>query len=482
MRPGEFDTASLTPAEPLAGYLDLFRPVFRRRDTREVARLYATGLLSALPRKNGETMEAAIPGATQENVHNFLVRSPWSAAELDRLRVLDGVERAGCGGLPVDGIIDEVSIPKKGSDSVGVARQYLGCLGKTDNGQVVVSLHLSTDDFDLPGTAELFLPEKRWGGTDEACRQRRAEAKVPADWVFRTKPELAVALLLRVRAWGLQLRRVYADAGYAGLAMILRLLELGLEFVLAIRSNDTVRLVGEPWLPAVPPHPPTGHPGRPRGGQPSRPHLHTPEELRAGLVAEDWHAVAYRQDVNGTPLVHAFAAFRAHAVSVTKLKRQDPAVEAESPELWLLLEQPCGPDPHRKDELKQYVISGSDTLTLDELADLALPFAHKSEVTKHSGRFGALRRPTQRGVGGALRGPLVRTTQSSACSPRDRLDHRLGDRNAADWERSRRRDGVGPRGSGPQRGVDARAEPVRPRGRGWHSPRTWCASRCSPAT
>ncbi len=371
LRPGEFDTASLTPAEPLAGYLDLFRPVFRRRDTREAARLYATGLLSALPRKNGETMEAAIPGATQENVHNFLVRSPWSAAELDRLRVLDGVERAGCGGLPVDGIIDEVSIPKKGSDSVGVARQYLGCLGKTDNGQVVVSLHLSTDDFDLPGTAELFLPEKRWGGTDEACRQRRAEAKVPADWVFRTKPELAVALLLRVRAWGLQLRRVYADAGYAGLAMILRLLELGLEFVLAIRSNDTVRLVGEPWLPAVPPHPPTGHPGRPRGGQPSRPHLHTPEELRAGLVAEDWHAVAYRQDVNGTPLVHAFAAFRAHAVSVTKLKRQDPAVEAESPELWLLLEQPCGPDPHRKDELKQYVISGSDTLTLDELADLA---------------------------------------------------------------------------------------------------------------
>ena len=113
---------------------------------------------------------------------------------------------------------------------------------------------------------------------------------------------------------------------------------------------------------------------------------------------------------------------------------------------------------------------------------LGLPFAHKSEVTKHSGRFGALRRPTQRGVGGALRGPLVRTTQSSACSPRDRLDHRLGDRNAADWERSRRRDGVGPRGSGPQRGVDARAEPVRPRGRGWHSPRTWCASRCSPAT
>ena len=371
MRPHEFDTAALTPPEPLARYLDGFRLVFKRRDTREVARLYATGLLSALPRKNGETMEASIPGATQENVHNFLVRSPWPAPELDRLRVLDGLQRASCGGLPVDAIIDEVSIPKKGDDSVGVARQYLGCLGKTDNGQVIVSLHLCAGDFDLPGTAELFLPEKRWGGEDEACRRRRTDAKVPADWVFRTKPELAVALLLRVRAWGLHLHRVYADAGYASLAMILRLLALALEFVLAIRGNDTVRLAGEPWLPAVPPPPPTGRPGRPRRGQPARPRLHTPDELRAGLAATDWHEVAYRQDVNGTPLVHAFVALRAHVVSATQLKRREPAPEAESAELWLLLEQPCGPGPHRNAELKQYVISGPETSTLDELADLA---------------------------------------------------------------------------------------------------------------
>ena len=371
LRPREFDSASLTPPEPLARYLDGFRSVFRRRDTREVARLYTTGLLSNLPRKNGETMEAAIPGLTLESVHNFLVRSPWSAPDLDRVRVLDGFARAGCQGLPVDAIIDEVSIPKKGNDSVGVARQYLGCLGKTDNGQVLVSLHLCAGDFDLPGTAELFLPEKRWGGANEDCRQRRAEAKVPADWVFRTKPELAVDLLLRVQAWGLQLHRVSADAGYTGLAMILRLLALGLEFVLAIRSNDTVRLVGEPWLPAVPPPPPTGRPGHPRGGQPSLPRLRTPDGLRAVLAAEDWHAVAYRQDVNGTPLVHAFAAFRAHVVSATKLKRPDPSAETESPELWLLLEQPCSPGPHRRDELKQYIISGPDTLTMNELADLA---------------------------------------------------------------------------------------------------------------
>ena len=90
------------------------------------------------------------------------------------------------------------------------------------------------------------------------------------------------------------------------------------------------------------------------------------------LAAEHGHAVASRPDVQGTPLVRAFAAFRAHVVSLTKPGQHAPeVVERESPELWLLLEQPCGPGPHRQDELKQYGISGPATLTLDQLADLA---------------------------------------------------------------------------------------------------------------
>lgn len=60
-------------------------------------------------------------------------------------------------------------------------------------------------------------------------------------------------------------------------------------------------------------------------------------------------------------------------VSATKLQRRDPAEadDAESPALWLLLEQPCGPGPHPPKELKQYAITGPDDLTLDELAELA---------------------------------------------------------------------------------------------------------------
>jgi len=371
LEPRTFDTVSLTPPARLEQYLDRFAAVFGRRDTLRQAMLYVIGLLSGLSRKNGETMEAAVPGASQESIYNFMVRSRWSAEELDRVRVLDALDRAGGKGQPVDGIIDECGWRKKGRLSVGVARQYLGSLGKTDNGQVIVSVHLCCGEFDVPGTAELYMPEKQWGGDNDASKERRAAAKVPAGWVFRTKPALALALLLRVRAWGLQLRRVHGDCGYSGLATILGLLNLGLEIALGVRGNDTVRLAQEPWLPAVPPPPYSGH-GRPRQGQPSRPHLHTPDELRARLAADCWQPVAYRQDVNGERLIHEFVAVRAHVVHTTKRKQPDslPA-GAESPELWLLLERPCGPGPHRPDDVKQYVLSGPDTMRLDQLAQIA---------------------------------------------------------------------------------------------------------------
>ncbi len=141
-----------------------------------------------------------------------------------------------------------------------------------------------------------------------------------------------------------------------------RLAALGLDFVLALHTNTSVRLVGEPWLPAVPPPPATGRPGRSR--------LHTPAELREDLEPTQWQAVAYRQDVNGKPRIHNLYAHRAHVVSATKLQRCDPAEpdDVESPALWLLLEQSCGPVPHRPDAFEQHASSGPADLTLTELA------------------------------------------------------------------------------------------------------------------
>ncbi len=363
LEPRRFGAVALIPPAPVSAYLERFAAVFRRRDTRELALLYLSGLLSDLARKNGETIESAVPGATQRNIWDFLARSKWSASGLDAARVLDYRVRTDCSDQSMDVILDEVSWRKKGELSVGVARQYLGCLGKVDNGQVVVTLHGCCGNGGLPLTGELFLPEA-WANNE----QHRAEAKIPAAVGFRTKPEIALALLDRVAAWPLPLGRVYADPGYGELPVVQGLTQRSLAFCLGIHSNDCVHLIGEPWLPPEPPPPYAGRGPHPRT-RPARPRLHKAAELHANVPAHLWKALAYRQGTDGLALVREFCALRARLTTVANIKADPLAPDAESEELWLLLERPCGSED--KDDPKQYIISGPETLSMDELAQLA---------------------------------------------------------------------------------------------------------------
>lgn len=79
-------------------------------------------------------------------------------------------------------IIDDTGFPKKDTRSVGVARQYCGQVGKTDNCCVAVSLSLGTEAGSLPLSYRLYLP-RAW--TDDA--ERRRAAGVPEATVFATK-------------------------------------------------------------------------------------------------------------------------------------------------------------------------------------------------------------------------------------------------------------------------------------------------------
>ena len=360
LEPLEYGAVSLTLPDELRNYLETFRPVFGRRDTLQQGFYYATGLLSDLRRKNGETIEAAVPGATQQGVWDFLVRSPWSWEELDRVRVLDAFRRSGAAGQPIDGVLDEVGWRKKGSLSVGVSRQYLGCIGKVDNGQVAVSLHGCSPQIDLPLLGELYLPEA-WLKDAE----RRKHARIPEDRVFLTKPEIGIRLIDRALDWGLVFNRIFADPGYADLDFIQALRDRNLPFCLGVKSTAVFWLPDEDWLPAVPAGPYSGH-GRPRIDQPALPHLHTVADLRAGIADAHWHPVAYRDGIDGEPLVREFVALRAHLTSSEQVKAG--AAEAAGT-VWLLLERPRASGA--KDDYKQYVLSGPDTMTLDELALLA---------------------------------------------------------------------------------------------------------------
>src|SRR5687767_12143566 len=107
---------------------------------------------------------------------------------------------------------DETGFVKKGHDSVGVARQYCGTIGKVENCQVgVFAAYASCKGYALVDK-RLFLPEA-WFDDDHA--ERRAKCRVPKETLFQSKPERAAQMLLSIHADGvLPFRYIGADSVY----------------------------------------------------------------------------------------------------------------------------------------------------------------------------------------------------------------------------------------------------------------------------
>ena len=246
--------------------------------------------------------------------------------------------------------MDETSLLKQGKLSVGVTRQYLGCVGKVANGQVVVTLHGVWGDDELPLTGQLYLPEG-WA----ADAKRRKLAKVPETMAFATKPQIARGLLQQIRTWGLDVLMVHGDAGFGDLGLMSELAEQGLAFCLGVRGNFSVYLPEEGMTEAVP-VPYSGR-GRPRKAPQPQRRLHAVDEIRQAIAPEAWQRVAYRVGTTGL-LEREFVAVRAQPANKSACGR----------EAWLLLERPLAAE---SDDLKQYVITAADTTSLAELARLA---------------------------------------------------------------------------------------------------------------
>jgi len=146
-------------------------------------------------------------------------------------------------------IVDDTGLLKKGTHSVGVARQYCGQIGKQDNCRVAVSLSVATHQASLPIAWRLYLPES-WA-TD---RQRRTATGVPAAIVFQTKSAIALSQIRQEVAQGISPAPVLADAGYGNETRFREeITELGLPYAVGIQGTTTV------W-------PPVKRPGRNSGG------------------------------------------------------------------------------------------------------------------------------------------------------------------------------------------------------------------------
>lgn len=191
----------------LQAWLAPFLAAFPRAEPRRWAPVYLEGLLGPGERKSVEPMAAHVcPGDVQQ-LHHFVSAAPWAPTPLEG--VLAQAANRLIGGPDAVLIIDDTALPKQGTHSVGVARQYCGALGTTANCQVLVSLTLARGEVPVPVGLRLYLP-KRWA--DDPAR--RARAKVPEHVTFQTKGALALDEVDRLRAAGVRFGAVLADAGY----------------------------------------------------------------------------------------------------------------------------------------------------------------------------------------------------------------------------------------------------------------------------
>lgn len=269
--------------------------IVRGKDVIRHARHYLTGLLGTQRRKNIERIEADVAGSDYENLQQFISDSPWDhAAVLAQVAVAAETELGGHADTAL--YVDETSFTKKGTASVGVQRQYCGRIGKVDNCQVGVFLALGRGPRATLVDFRLFLPAE-WANDPARCEK----ARVPeAHRVHRTKPELALAMIVAARARGSTHRWVGADEVYGNSrAFTDGLDDLGEIFLVDVACKTKV-WTSDPCAPS----PATGAGLRDGARQPATPKAPggaavRVDRLTAARFAEEARAVTIRAATKG---------------------------------------------------------------------------------------------------------------------------------------------------------------------------------------
>ena len=274
----------------LDDWLAPFLAVMGRKTRRAWAALYLRGLLGPGERKSLQPMAWQLGLSGHDQLQHFIASAAWDdgpwtvlAQQADRL----------LGGPDAYLVIDDTALPKKGTLSVGVARQYCGQLGKRANCQSLVSVTLAQGEVPMPVALRLFLPDE-WVGDAQRC----ARAGVPeAEMAARSKGEIALAELDRVRAAGMRFATVLADAGYGASAAFRHGLDArGCQWAVGIPRNQKVYDADVHLVQ------PTGRARKPAPDKAARP----AEDVLAALP---WRRVRWRDGTKGR-LTARFAATR----------------------------------------------------------------------------------------------------------------------------------------------------------------------------
>lgn len=340
------DEQQLLSLKPeLDSFLQRFAPLFGTPENQIHANHFVQGLLHKGERRNTENIAEAIQGCTVRNLQAFITTGVWQDAQ-----VLSRMRRSALEVLADDDAVwnsDETGFPKKGNKSVGVKRQYSGTLGRTDNCQIGVFANYCSAKGHTFLDRRLFLPEE-WA--DDA--QRRQEAGVPEDVVFRTKPELALEMLINAVNEGVPFRWVGGDSVYGDSPTFVQGTRQLEKWYVLDTSSDAHVWTEEPQVIGPEQRP------KPRGGRPcTRPLVvgqkKRVDEVIAALPSKAWRRVKVGEGSQG-PRIYEYA-----EVDVWFSEEGMPG-----PKERLLVRRSLSQEP----ELKYHRSNAPHTVSLEKLA------------------------------------------------------------------------------------------------------------------
>jgi SRSO17 transposase len=308
-------------------FIETLTAGFGRPERRMAMGQYMTGLLLDGERKSIEPIAARLVDradqveAMRQRLQQCVVVSPWDATELFA-RLARTLDRD----LPDVRafVVDDTGFPKKGTHSVGVARQYSGTLGRTDNCQVATSLHLAGERGSGCIGMRLYVPEA-WAADRTRCRA----AGVPETVGFAPKWQHALALLDDALAAGVRRHVVLGDAAFGDVTAFREALTArGLTYHLRVQGGLVVWPPGTTFT--VPER--RGTTGRPRTVP--RPASPTAPMTLATLAATlRYRRITWREGSRG-PQASRFAAVR------VRVAHRHAEGAGPGPEVWLLSEWP----------------------------------------------------------------------------------------------------------------------------------------------
>jgi SRSO17 transposase len=208
-------------------YCQWYENLFPEVRTFEAFKYLHLGMISDIKRKTLPAIAKVVGLNNHQGLHHFITESPWDVEALRRRRLeltLNVLK-----GRPVVLIVDETGDRKKGTTTDYVKRQYLGSLGKVDNGIVVVTIYGVFCGMTFPLMFDVYKPKERLKPGDK----------------YRSKPQIAAAMIRELQEMGFKFNLVLADSlyGESRTNFVQVLNELNLHYILAIRSNHSENLL-----------------------------------------------------------------------------------------------------------------------------------------------------------------------------------------------------------------------------------------------